>query len=72
MHSKSVCTCWQRLDELKAAGTVEELHVVDWFPKQPQPPLTNGYRRLDDYLQSTLRQQVLDDSSLSGIVQVTD
>ena len=24
---------------------MQELHVVDWFPKQPQPPLTRSWLR---------------------------
>lgn len=55
---------------MKAVGTVEEVHVVDWFPKH-QAPVTNGYRRLDAYLESTLLQLGREGVSTSGIVQVS-
>ena len=55
---------------MKADGIVEEVHVVDWFPKH-QAPVTNGYRRLDAYLESTLLQLGREGVSTSGIVQVS-
>lgn len=60
----------QDLQKLKADGAVEEVHVVDWFPKHERP-LTNGYRRLDAYLESTLVQLGRADICMTGIVQAS-
>ncbi|DBB08167.1 TPA: hypothetical protein ACH3X3_008354 [Trebouxia sp. C0006] len=54
--------------KLTANGTVEEVHIVDWFPKH-QVPNTGGYRRLDAYLESTLLQMGREGVCTSGIVQ---
>ena len=60
----------QDLQKLKANGVVEEVHVVDWFPKH-ETPLTNGYRRLDAYLESTLLQLGRAGVCNVGIVQAS-
>lgn len=60
----------QDLLSMKANGVVEELHVVDWFPKH-QLPITNGYRRLDAYLKSTLLHLSQEGVCKSGIVQAS-
>jgi hypothetical protein len=60
----------QDLLKLKANGTVEEVHIVDWFPKH-QVPNTGGYRRLDAYLESTLLQMGQEGVCTSGIVQAS-
>ena len=57
------------MDVLKASGIVEEVHVVDWFPRHQQPD-TQGYRRLEAYLESTLLQLGRDSSIPSGLIQV--
>lgn len=60
----------QDLEALKQSGHVEELHVIDWFGAV-ELPATNGYRRLDAYLQSSLIQLQIEQFPLNGIFEVT-
>lgn len=69
MHDTHICMC-QDMEGLQSDGTVEELHIVDWFPKSQSQHQTDGYRRLDDYLESTLQQQGHQITSRTGLVQV--
>lgn len=61
----------QDMEALRSAGAVEELHVVDWFSKYDRHPKANNYRRLDAYLESTLRQLRRQVTSRTGLIQVS-